>query len=228
MKQNRKLSLALFIALLFHVCGFIGIVFTPYKTWFIQHTPLTLSIMAVLIWFTQQMKQPVFYLFAAVCFITGFIVEIIGIHTGFLFGHYAYGQVFGYKVAGVPLLIGLNWFLIVFCSNTVIQQLNNWLENRLGVDESIMTDNIKKWSRIFDAAFLAVVFDYILEPAAMKLGFWNWQNNHIPLYNYTCWFLIAGLLSWLFNRFSLNKINQFAIHLFLIQSLFFLALRIFL
>lgn len=226
MNQNRKQSLALFIALLFHICGFIGIVFTAYKDWFIQHTPLTLSIMAILIGYTQEKKQPAFYVFAAVCFITGFVVEIIGIHTGYLFGNYTYGQVFGFKFSGVPLLIGINWFLIIFCSNIVIRQLNNWLENRLGMDNNSMPATLKKWSILFDAAILAVVFDYILEPVAMKLGFWNWQNSQIPFYNYVCWFLIAALLSWLFNLFYFNKNNQFAVHLFIIQSLFFLALRL--
>jgi len=219
-------SFALFIALLFHISGFIGIVFTPYKSWFIQNTPLTLSIMAVLVVLTQEKKQPAFFVFATVCFVTGFIVEMIGIHTGYLFGNYTYGQVLGIKFSGVPILIGINWFIIIFCSNSMIHQLTNWVESRLGMEDSPMPATLTKWSIIFDAALLAVVFDYILEPVAVKLGFWNWQYSHIPAYNYVCWFLIAALLSWFFNLFNFNKNNQFAVHLFIILSLFFLALRL--
>jgi len=52
MSANKSFDLqdiALFIVLLFHVSGAIGILFTPYKDWFIQNTPLNLLIMAVLL-----------------------------------------------------------------------------------------------------------------------------------------------------------------------------------
>jgi uncharacterized membrane protein len=27
-----------------------------------------------------------------------------------------------------------------------------------------------------------------MEPAAVKLGFWNWNGGHIPIHNYFSWF----------------------------------------
>lgn len=44
----------LFLALLFHIVGVIGILFTPYKDWFINNTPLTLILMGVLLAASQE------------------------------------------------------------------------------------------------------------------------------------------------------------------------------
>ena len=53
-KKNLVNNLALFIALLFHIAGAIGILFTPYKNWFIQNTPVNLLVMVVLLIITQK------------------------------------------------------------------------------------------------------------------------------------------------------------------------------
>src|SRR5689334_22296373 len=114
--QQRKNNIALFLALLFHGCGAIGILFTSYKQWFINNTPVNLLLMAGLLMFTQKQKNIFFYAFVVLCFFTGLITEITGANTGLLFGRYEYGNVLGIKIFGVPLLIGVNWFIAVFCS----------------------------------------------------------------------------------------------------------------
>ena len=83
-------------------------------------------------------------------------------------------------------------------------------------------------SLVIDGALLATLFDWLMEPVAMKLGFWHWTKEAPPFYNYTCWFIISLLLLIMFRRFSFPKANQFAVHLFIIQVLFFLALRTYL
>jgi len=83
-------------------------------------------------------------------------------------------------------------------------------------------------SFIIDATFLVFMFDLIMEPVAVKLGYWQWENNTIPLYNYLCWIIISlGLLT-VFRKLNQDKHNIFAVHLFIIQVLFFVVLRTFL
>ena len=103
MSNNTKNNIALFIAILVHVSGVIGILFSPYKDWFISYTPLNLLLMAGLLLFTQPQKNTHFYSFMLICFCTGMVTEGIGINTGYLFGNYAYGEILGKKIAEVPL-----------------------------------------------------------------------------------------------------------------------------
>ena len=227
-KHLTKYNIAIFIALLFHISGVIGILFTPYKDWFIANTPLNLVVMLVLLIWMQPQKNISFFLFFAICFLVGMGTEIIGVNTGKLFGHYHYGTIMGSKLNGVPYLIGINWFVVVFCSGIIITKLNNWIEDKYLVEGLQMSSFLKTVSFILDGALLATLFDYNLEPVAIKLNFWQWQNNQIPLYNFICWFIISALLLVVFRRLNFNKNNHFVIHLFTIQLLFFIALQTYL
>ena len=225
-----KKNIAIFIALLFHICGVIGILFTPYKDWFVQNTALNLVIMAGLLIFTQPKINIYFLLFIAIAISVGLLVEIIGVNTGALFGTYEYGNVMGFKVFKVPILVGVQWFVIVYCCGVIMQFVNNWAHQKI-IDlgaENDKTEKVKSISLIIDAALLATLFDFVMEPVAHQLGFWQWKNNDIPFFNYTCWFFISGLLLLVLNRLPFSKLNPFAIHLFIIQLLFFLTLRIYL
>lgn len=227
MKFSRN-NIAAFLAILFHLCGVIGILCTPYKDWFIHNTPLDLFLMACLLIWTQPVKNISFFLFIALSFFVGMGTEMIGVHTGSLFGHYEYGNLLGAGFNGVPWLIGLNWFIIIFCSASAMQQVHEWSQKKFESAGSSMPPRIAALSLIIDGALLATFFDWLMEPVAIKLGFWQWKNGEPPLYNYICWFMISLLLLILFRRCRLTQANHFAVHLFIIQLLFFLSLRIFL
>ena len=226
--QFTKQNISLFLAILFHLSGAIGILYTPYKDWFIQNTPLNLCLMAALLIWNQQLKNVSFFIFFTIAFITGMGTEMIGVHTGRLFGNYQYGHLLGPKLNAVPWLIGLNWFVVVFCSGSVMIQVQQWFGRKVDNAGSAMPSQLAAISLIIHGAFLAVFFDWVMEPVAMKLGFWQWQNNEVPFYNYLCWFIISALLLTLFRSLSFSKPNHFAVHLFIIQVLFFLVLRTFL
>ncbi len=223
-----KKNIAVFLALLFHISGFIGIVFTPYKDWFIQNTPTNLLLMFALLIWVQEQKNVAFYAFVFIACITGISTEMIGVNTAKLFGHYAYTPIMGRQINGVPFLIGINWFVVVFCSGIMVYQFSLWAEEKYAIANVRLPLWLKTASFVFDAAMLTTFFDFILEPIAIKLNFWQWQNNQIPVYNYICWFVISAVLLFIFKRLSFNKHNQFAIHLFIIQVLFFVALQIYL
>ncbi len=220
-----KNNVAVFIALLFHVSGCIGILFTPYKNWFIQNTPLNLLLMVALIVYTQEQKNKAFFLFAIIAFCTGMITEIIGVNTGKLFGSYSYGTVMGYKIYHVPLLIGVQWFVTVFCSGVMMHMAYDWMYSKYSNEKTLTLHWLSIAALAFDGALLATFFDFIMEPVAVKLGFWQWEGGVIPNFNYLCWFLISFALLIVFALMPFNKRNIFAVHLFIIQILFFLALR---
>lgn len=227
MKIN-KTQTAAFIAILFQLSGLIGILFTPYRQWFIEHTALNLLLMGVLLVWTHPAKNKAFYLFLLLAFIVGMGVEMIGVNSAVFFGTYQYGSLLGPKLLGVPLLIGLNWFVVMICVTAVMEQFQQWIKNKIPGDAGELPEKLSALSMIVDGALLAVFFDWIMEPVAMKLGFWQWENGVVPAYNYLCWFLVSVFLLVVLRRFSFARANHFAVHLFIIQLLFFGMLRTFL
>ncbi len=223
-----RVQLATAIAVLFHVIGFTGIVFFQ-ADWIIASTPLNLLLMFGLILYTQQDLTKGFVIFLICCFITGIVVEIIGTKTGWLFGNYAYGTVLGPAVYDVPLIIGVNWFIVIYCCGVTMHMLLKKLVQRVASPQQPERPFLKTISVMVDGATLAVLFDWLMEPVAITLGYWTWGGDgSIPLYNYLCWLVISMLLLLVFNKAGFHKGNKFAVHLLLIQAMFFLLLRTFL
>jgi putative membrane protein len=215
------------IALFFHIIGIVGILIFENK-FIIKCTPVNLLLSFLLLVWTQEKKNKYFYFFIVICFVTGMLAEIIGVNTGMLFGDYSYGQVLGLKLFEVPLIIGVNWFIIIYCCGSGIHYILNELTGKLTDQSKTPAKSLKALSVIIDGASLAVAFDWLMEPVAIRLGFWKWNGNgSIPLYNYVCWFFISLLLLIVFHFWNFNKQSKFSVNLLLIQSMFFLLLRTF-
>lgn len=137
-------------------------------------------------------------------------MEVAGVATGVIFGQYSYGAALGYKVFNVPLLIGLNWLVLIYCTNVIAHQLHT-----------------NKWVKALVGACLMVGLDFFIEPMAIRHGLWEWQNNQIPLLNYIGWFITSLLLSALFHILHFAKHNRIAPVMYLVQFLFFLGLLVF-
>ncbi len=223
-----KYKIATGLAVLFHLFGVIGILFWN-KDFFVQSTPVNLLLMFVLLVWTHDDRNKHFVIFSLIAFIIGFLAEVIGVNTGLLFGNYVYGNALGIKWLEVPILIGLNWFVIIYCSGISTFTLLMKAINKVSVQAQQPPMILKAFSVIADGATLAVLFDWMMEPVAVKLGFWQWKGDgSIPLYNYLCWFVVSIALLTLFHFCKFDKRNKFAVNLLLIQMMFFLLLRTFL
>lgn len=228
MKNFSKYEIATAIAILFHIIGLVGILFFNSAT-IIQTTPLNLLLMCGLIFYTQKGKNNSFFLFFAICFFGGIALEIIGTHTGWLFGEYQYGPMLGPGIRHVPFIIGINWFIIIYCCGISVQMLLTRIIIKLNEQTGKTSKSIQALSIVVDGASLAVFFDWIMEPAAVKLGFWQWLGNgEIPMYNYICWFVVSMFFLFVFHKMGFPKQNKFAVNLLLIQAMFFLLIRTFL
>jgi putative membrane protein len=162
------------------------------------------------------------------CFLIGIGVEIIGVNTSILFGNYYYGDVLGPQVNKVPLIIGINWFIIIYCCGIAVHTILLKVISGMPLSAITTPQTLKALSIIIDGATLAVFFDWLLEPVAVKLNYWRWNGDgSIPFYNYICWFIISILLLAVFHFLKFEKRNKFAVNLLLIQLMFFLILRTF-
>ena len=202
---------AIFLAVLVHFSGAIGIAFFN-PSFFVPFTPVNLFLMLLLLILNEQPINLRFVQASLMAVVVGMTTEMIGVNTGLLFGNYSYGEVFGRKLFGVPVLIGINWFCIVYTAHVVARKFNGKL--------------IKgKLSVAFLTAAIATSFDWVMEPVAMKLGFWNWNDGQIPMFNYISWFVISFAVSVAFGYLKVEANNKFAPYFLMIQVLFFLFLR---
>ncbi|WP_051267901.1 carotenoid biosynthesis protein [Terrimonas ferruginea] len=201
------------VAALFHVIGAVGMLFFPHE-FFLTATPFNLLLMMGLLFWTQKPRNTGFWIFVLCCFVAGMTVEIVGVQTSALFGHYNYGWIMGIKVLGVPLMLGVNWFMVVY-----ISAITTWR----------LLSGTAPLIKIIVTALLAVGYDWLMEPVAIRLGYWQWGGDgSVPVYNYITWFLVSMLLAAIFHWCKVSKDNKFGVNLLLIQLLFFLVLRIFL
>jgi putative membrane protein len=143
-----------------------------------------------------------------------FLLEAIGTATGLIFGPYTYGQTLGFKLFGVPLLIAFNWLIVILAGVQVawkVQQRVRWLGH-------------SPWVPAIFTGLFAMAFDYILEPTAIRLDYWTWQSQSVPLQNYLAWFLIAAVAAFSFRILKLRTESRLPTVYVLIQLVFFLVL----
>ena len=227
--SQNKIELATGIALLIHVAGLIGMIWAD-KQWFARMTPLNLLLMLFLIIWIQENKNKAFYLFFAGASLIGLFTEVIGVNTGMLFGNYSYGTILGIKIAGVPIIIGLNWFVVLYCAVATLNYFNQYFirNNKTEKRNTLLSGPIDLYL-VIAGALLATFFDWIMEPIAVSLGFWTWAGDgQIPIFNYLTWFCVSILILSLFRLTKFRPENIFAVRLFLIQLIFFILLRVFL
>ncbi len=205
--RKYALPLAVFILVVFHAVGFWGLRFSGKPEYFQQLTPMNLLLTNTLLFAFHRRWNAAFILFAAVVFAVGFFSEVLGVHTGLLFGNYSYGAALGTKVWEVPLLIGLNWLMLVYTTGHIsnLTRLPWVLKAILG-------------------AILMVLLDFFIEPVASRFDFWSWQGGNIPLSNFVGWFFVALLLQVYFQLAPIYKQNRIANWVYLVQLLFFIGL----
>ena len=202
---------AIFLAVLVHFSGAIGIAFFK-PSFFVPFTPVNLFLMLLMLILNEQPINFRFVQAFLMAVVVGMTTEMIGVNTGLLFGNYSYGEIFGRKLFGVPVLIGINWFCIVYASYVIAVAFRR---KRSGGKAMVA----------LLTASIATAFDWIMEPVAMKLGFWNWSNGQIPLFNYASWFVISFAVSIAFGYLKIEANNKFAPYFLMVQVLFFLFLR---
>lgn len=145
---------------------------------------------------------------ASIFFVTIFL-EILGVQYGIVFGQYDYGRVLGPGILGVPLIIGLNWVVVIMGATGIFNRL---------------TDN--KWLVSAGVAFSACAFDFVLEPAAITLDFWQW-GGAIPVKNYVSWFIIALVFGFVSRIMKIKVSEKWTPDLLFAQFMFFIGIRIF-
>lgn len=211
------------VVVLMYVVGTIGLLLPQTQPYFKLASAFNLWVSLILLILFHEEYNRSFIFTAIGIFLAGFFIEVIGVHTGVIFGEYWYGQTLGTKILEVPLVIGANWLLLIYCSAIITQKFCEILKKYLF--KNSWFDNV--YSKAVFASFLMVCLDFLIEPVAIHLDFWHWQNEQIPTQNFQAWFLIALLLNYTFLKGRFIKSNPLAILLFFLQFAFFISINIF-
>lgn len=203
-----NIQISIGILILFHVVGAIGLSISSTQSLFLELTPFQLLWTAVIVFWNSEKNFALLWSFLSIA-IFGYFIEVLGVATQLIFGHYGYGKVLGWSLMNVPLLIGLNWFVLSICCYGIVQLMS-----------------IHRLVQAIIAALLMVGIDYFIEPVAIQYDFWHWEQQIVPYQNYVAWGLVAFLMQCLLHFFKPTTNKWFLLFCYLIQLIFFIFLGI--
>lgn len=210
----RKETIAITFLAVLYTIHFVGSIFFH---WGLVLTPVVLiTSVAVLLYFHQP-KSILFWIWVIGVFQAGYILELLGISTGRIFGQYFYGNNLGLKLGDVPVIIGLNWLVLCYVS---MQAVTLFFKNIL------KKPDVNPTIQIAFSAFFMVCIDVLIERVAPQLDFWYWKSSVVPLQNYTAWYIFAFAFMFVYHRLELPLHNKVAPWLYALQLLFYAGVNL--
>ncbi|MGA0559335.1 carotenoid biosynthesis protein [Larkinella sp. VNQ87] len=194
----------LILLLLAYTAGIVGLQVPTWAPLFRSLVPFNLlgSLFFLLLFHTDW--KPSFLFYCALATVLGFLVEVLGVHTGFVFGNYAYGATLGWALWEVPLVIGVNWLMLTYCCGVICDRFT-----------------LPVYLKTIVAASLMVLLDVLIEPVAVRMDFWTWLEPSIPIRNYLGWWIVSLVILGIWYGLPFRKQNRLALPLLLLQFLFF-------
>ena len=152
---------------LYYAVGIIGLSMEKTRPLFQGLIPFTLLLSMYFLWLFHEKPGKRIYLGWLIIFLLGFFIEVLGVNTGIIFGHYTYGKSLGFKIMETPIMIGVNWLILVYSCWALV---------------GLFTSN--RWLGALAGGVLMVLYDFALEPIAIRLDMWNWHLSSVPVQNY--------------------------------------------
>jgi putative membrane protein len=155
---------------------------------------------------------PTYSAWAVTVIVLSMFFEGVGVKTGALFGEYKYGDYLYPYIYGVPVSIGFAWLTVLLASASVTQILTSKLYHLNSVSAAVLI------------ALFMTLFDVFMEPAAVKLDYWSWIHDTVPLQNYFTWFIVGYIFAYLGLRLKIlnNHVSKIGIHFYIVQIFYFL------
>lgn len=196
--------------ILVYFSGLMGLILPDYRVFFLKLTPYTLWFTGLACLWTHPKKDLNAWIIYSGIFLSAWLVEVLGVKTGKIFGHYSYGQVLGAKFLEAPLTIGINWLLLVMCSHAVVAEWNlGGMYGRAALGAGLMT-----------------LLDFFIEPVAIYFNFWYWENDQVPVQNFLAWWLLSFFFHLIYQLTGLSMASSLYRLILLLQFLFFIGLNL--
>jgi len=201
-------SYLLYFLILVYVSGSIGFIVNP--LFFSPFTPYTLLLTCFVFLIHSPLNNKKFlFAFFSIAFL-GFIIEVIGVKTGLVFGKYSYGEGLGLKLLEVPLIISINWAMLICAGIRIVS--------------GIFANKIVS---LFAAAVLVTLIDLLIEQVAPKLDFWQFEGGLPDLHNYLGWIGVTFFTSYFFYPTIIKGNRSVSLIILILQIIFFTSLYLF-
>ena len=208
---TKQTTVAVLLAIFFSV-GLVGMLLPVVNSYFLQLTPFALLLSFTVLALSDQSKQRAKLIaYLLFIYITSFAIEVAGVHTGLLFGAYSYGDNLGVKLWETPLIIGANWFFLVYTTAAIFEKTN-------------MSPSLK----VLLASSAMLVYDIVMEQVAPKMDMWSWKEVAVPMQNYATWFAIAIAFHLGLQLLKIKIKNGLSLVVLLCQFILFVILYLFL
>tara|TARA_B100001769_G_scaffold1603_1_gene1172 strand:+ start:616 stop:1266 length:651 start_codon:yes stop_codon:yes gene_type:complete len=205
------LRFSIFFVWLINISGFFGVL-SDQKDFFLSTSPFAILISFILLLLNYNTRQKGFAT-ALISIITiGFLVEFLGVNYDLFFGSYEYGNNLGYKIGGVPIIMSINWLVLIFLTGSFTEKI---IPNSLPL-------------KVIFASLLMVFIDIFLEICAPKLDYWKFNEEIVPMSNYNSWFIISAICLYIYFRLIKDKEYTLSTNMLVIHFAFFGLLSVFL
>lgn len=207
-QSRSRFFFSLAVLVIFYVVGTVGIL-SSYSERFVQWSFANLVLTAALLLLNVERAGARVAVGFVISMLVGFTVEALGVETGVIFGEYQYTDRMGPRLIEVPLVIGVNWAVLV---HAVHASASGWLRSRV--------------MRAAIGATAMTAFDWVMEPVAIRLRFWVWQADAVPFQNYLAWWGLSFSLLLVNDILCPRPKNRLAPWVFGIMLTFFVIVRL--
>lgn len=168
--------------------------------------PVILFTFIILLCFHKKWNKEFVFSVFLIAF-TGFLIEVVGIKTGYVFGYYRYEPVMGYKLWETPLILMAYWFIVIYVTRQVAEMIAR---------DTFLVSVL--------ASGLLLLLDYFMEPFAMKFGLRTWNEGRIPMHNYIGWFVSSIIVQYIYCKSIKMPANKLSLVVYLVMLGFFIGL----
>ncbi len=205
--------------------GITGMLIPYTRPIFMAITPVNLLVVGGLLFYSHTKLDVRTIIVLAAIGIASFFVEAVGVNTGLIFGEYSYGRTLGPALLNTPLMIGVNWIILIYICHSIAVMIFEKLSGK-GV-AGMLYGKVPALMVAIVGAVLMVAYDFVLEPSAIELDMWTWAGEGIPLQNYLAWYFFSFVFILFLGLSRVNTRNQLALPVYLVQVVFFLILDLY-
>lgn len=201
---------------IFYSVGFALFALPVTRPLFLFILPLSLLFVFAAVLLHHKRWDTVFVLYGAGVMVISFFTEMAGVRTGLIFGSYTYLGSLGIKLYDTPLMIGVNWFMLTYCSAAIM----SYASKRSG---GVIGSAVK----ITGGALLMLFYDFIAELVAPVMNMWEFTGTYPPVQNFVMWFVLALTFHIVLSALKIKATGKPAMALFGSQLVFFLLIYLY-